>query len=64
MKHYIALGVSMKRTFICVINEYGKIIAKSSERTDPHLIGEYLEKLNFEEVAVCFESSSLTPYIN
>jgi hypothetical protein len=26
MKHYIGLDVSMKRTFICVINEQGKIV--------------------------------------
>ncbi len=45
MKHYIGLDVSMKRTFICVINEQGKIIHEGSENTDPHLIADYLSKL-------------------
>jgi predicted NBD/HSP70 family sugar kinase len=37
MKYYIELDVSMKRTFICVINEQGKIVREGSENTDPHL---------------------------
>jgi predicted NBD/HSP70 family sugar kinase len=32
MKHYIGLDVSMKRTFICVINELGKVIREGSEK--------------------------------
>jgi transposase len=42
MKHYIGLDVSMKTTFICVINEQGKIVREGSENTDPHLIADYL----------------------
>ena len=63
MKHYIGLDVSMKRTFICVINEQGKIIREGSENTEPHLIANYLSKLGLEEITVGFESGSLTPYL-
>lgn len=63
MKHYIGLDVSMKRTFICVINEQGKIVLEGSENTDPHLIADYLEKLGLEEMTVGFESGSLMPYL-
>jgi transposase len=63
MKHYIGLDVSMKKTFICVINEQGKIIREGSENTDPHLIADYLSKLGLEEMSVGFESGSLTPYL-
>ena len=56
MKHYIGLDVSMKRTFICVINELGKMIHEGSENTDPHLISDYLSKLSLEEMIVGFES--------
>ena len=63
MKHYIGLDVSMKRTFICVINEHGKIVHEGSENTDPHLITNYLSKLSLEEITVGFESGSLTPYL-
>lgn len=50
MKHYIGLDVSIKRTFICVINEHGKIIREGSENTEPHLIDDYLEKLEVTEM--------------
>jgi transposase len=63
MKHYIGLDVSMKRTFICIINEQGKIIHEGSENTDPHLIVDYLSKLSFEGMIIGFESGSLTPYL-
>lgn len=63
MKHYIGLDVSMKRTFICVLNEQGKIVHEGSESTDPHLIADYLSKLGIEEMTVGFESGSLTPYL-
>ena len=63
MKHYIGLDVSMKRTFICVINEQGKMMHEGSESTDPHLIADYLSKLGLEEIVLGFESGSLTPYL-
>lgn len=63
MKHYIGLDVSMKRTFICVLNEQSKIIHEGSENTDPYLIADYLLKLGIEEMTVGFESGSLTPYL-
>jgi len=33
----------MKRTFICVVNEHGKIIREGSENTEPHLIDNYIK---------------------
>lgn len=63
MKHYIGLDISMKRTFICVLNEQGKIVHEGSENTDPHLIADYLSKRGLEEMTIGFESGSLTPYL-
>ena len=63
MKHYIGLDVSMKRTFICVMNEQGKVVREGLENTDPHLIADYLSKLDLREMTVGFESGSLTPYL-
>lgn len=63
MKHYIGLDVSMERTFICVVNEAKTIVHEGSEKTNPHLIADYLEKLNLEEMSVGFESGSLTHYL-
>ena len=63
MKHYIGLDVSMKRTFICVLNEQGKIIHEGSEKTDPHLIMDYFSKINLQEIVVGFESGALSHYL-
>ena len=54
MKHYIGLDVSMKRTFICVMNEQGKVVREGLENTDPHLIADYLSKLDLREMTVGF----------
>lgn len=35
MKHYVGLDVSMKTTFICVLDEAGKVVHEGSEKTDP-----------------------------
>jgi transposase len=63
MKHYIGLDVSMKRTFICVLNEQGKIVHEGSEKTDPHLLADYFSKRDFQEIVVGFESGSLSHYL-
>lgn len=63
MRHYIGLDVSMKRTFICVVNEGGKIVHEGSEETDPAALADYLEKLNFKEIQIGFECGALTMYL-
>jgi len=69
MKYYIGLDVSMKRTFICVLNQDGKIIYEGSEVTDAHAISDHLflnnrlPKINFNEVLIGFESGSLSHYL-
>lgn len=63
MKHYIGLDVSMKRSFICVINEQGKIVHEGAEDTDPCKIADHLGKLNFEDPKIGFECGALTPYL-
>ncbi|QYF49211.1 Transposase ISRhOegibbosus7 [Candidatus Rhabdochlamydia oedothoracis] len=63
MKHYIGLDVSMKRTFICVLNEQGKIVHEGSEKTDPDLLADYFSKRDFQEIVVGFESGCLSHYL-
>jgi transposase len=63
VKHYIGLDVSMKTTFICIINEQCKVIHECSKSTDPHLIADYILQFSFEDILVGFESGSLTPYL-
>jgi transposase len=65
MKNYIGLDVSMKRTFICVVDQDGKITHEGSEKTDPHLIVDYFLKigLHLKDIVVGFESGSLSYYL-
>ncbi|KAG6559013.1 hypothetical protein RHABOEDO_000007 [Candidatus Rhabdochlamydia oedothoracis] len=46
MKHYIGLDVSMKRTFICVLNEQGK--------TDKNDVRGIAEALQSEEKSILY----------
>lgn len=62
MKYYVGLDVSMKKTYICILNEEGKIVHEGFEVSDPHLIVDYLSKLNLKNIIVGFESGSLSHY--
>jgi transposase len=63
MKHYVGLDISMKRTFICILDETGKLIHEGHEKTDPNLIAEYLDRKGYTDCLVGFESGSLTHYL-
>ena len=63
MKHYIGLDVSMKTTFICVLDKSGKVIHEGKEKTNPHAIADYLNKKGIEDYMLGFESGSLTNYL-
>jgi len=63
MKHYIGLDIAMKRTFICVLDEQGKIVHEGSEKTDPQLLADYFSKIGLQEIVVGFESGSLSHYL-
>lgn len=62
MKHYVGLDVSMKTTFICVVDEAGQVIHEGHEKTDPYAIADYLEKKGIKNVFLGFESGSLSHY--
>ena len=61
--YYVGLDVSMKKTFICILNEKGKIVHEGIENSDPHLIADYLSKTNFKNMIIGFESGSLSHYL-
>lgn len=63
MKYYVGLDVSMKTTFICILDEAGKVVHEGHEKTDPHLIADYLDKKGFKNCLLGFESGSLTHYL-
>lgn len=63
MTHYVGLDVSMKTTFVCILNESGEMIHEGEVKTDPHLIADYLDKKGFKNCLLGFESGSLTHYL-
>jgi transposase len=46
MKHYVGLDVSMKTTFLCIVDETGRIVKEGKTKTEPHLIADFLNKAN------------------
>ena len=63
MKHYVGLDVSMKKTSICIVNEQGKIVHESEEKTDPHALADAIERTGLKIELVGFESGSLSHYL-
>ncbi len=63
MKHYVRLDVSMKETFICVVDETGKIIYERRVQTDPELIAEQLKKSQVKVEKAGIESGSLSHWL-
>lgn len=63
MKHYVGLDISMKTTFICVLDDSGKIIHEGCEKTDPHAIADFLNQKGFKDCILGFESGCLTHYL-
>ncbi len=53
----------MKTTFICILNEEGQVVHESHEKTNPHLIADYLGKKGFKDCPVGFERGSFTHYL-
>lgn len=63
MNYYIGLDVSMKTTFICVLNKEGQICHEAQVDTDPTSIADHLDKQNIKNALIGFESGSLTHYL-
>jgi transposase len=49
MYHYIGLDVSLKETFVCVVDEKGTLVHQGSVSSDVEAIEKYLLKLGFKE---------------
>src|SRR3990167_3080532 len=63
MRYYAGLDVSMKETFICILDEEGQEVYESHTYTDPkHIYDEFL-KSGYELEKVGLESGSLSSYL-
>lgn len=63
MRHFVGLDVSMKETFICIVDEVGKIITQGRSKTDPGLIAQYLQKFEVCIAKAGIESGSLSHWL-
>lgn len=63
MKYYAGLDVSMKETFICIVDENGRIAYESREASDVKLIAKHLKSTGFYLTKVGLESGSLSHWL-
>jgi transposase len=63
MKYYAGLDVSMKETFVCVIDQSGKRLCEKSISTEPKAIFSYLNGLKLEIELVGLESGALSHWL-
>ena len=63
MRYYAGLDVSMKETFICILDEEGKKVYESRAYTDPNHIHDELMKSGHTLEKVGLESGSLSSYL-
>jgi len=63
MKYYAGLDVSMKETFVCVIDEQGKRLCEKAVSTDPSTIAKFLMNLEVSIELAGLESGSLSHWL-
>lgn len=63
MLHYAGLDVSMKTTFVCVVDEKGKVIKEAEIASRPEEIGHFLHKTGLQIEKIGLESGCLTHYL-
>lgn len=63
MNYYAGLDVSMKETFVCVVDEDGNIVLEGQIPTEPEEIAGFLKKADMPIKKVAIESGSLTHWL-
>jgi transposase len=63
MLHYAGLDVSMKTTFVCIVDEKGKVVKEAEVASQPEEIGSLLRQTGLQIEKVGLESGCLTHYL-
>ena len=63
MSHYAGLDVSVKTTFICIVNEKGKVVKELEAVSTPESIDSFLSGTGLKIEKVGLESGCLTYYL-
>ena len=63
MDQYVGLDVSLKETFVCVVDACGEVVCEKSVGTAPETIAEFIEKKAPGAVRVGLESGLLSTWL-
>ena len=63
MKYYAGLDVSMKETFVCVVDESGKRISETCISTEPKVIFSYFDSLKLNIELIGLESGAISHWL-
>jgi transposase len=63
MKYYAGLDVSLKATFISIIDERGKVVKEGSVSSDKASLSAYLKKQGFKYELIGIESGQLSIWL-
>src|ERR1700689_3807730 len=63
MRYYVGLDVSLKTTFVCILNEKGKRLQEEEVDSTPEAIDDFLKKSELKIEQIGLESGSLTHYL-
>ena len=63
MRYYAGLDISMKETFVCVVDEKGKKFCEKSVSTDPSTIASFIHGLEIPIEVAGLESGSLSHWL-
>ena len=63
MEQYVGLDVSLKETFVCVVDACGEVVCETSVGTTPETIAKFIEKRAPSAVRVGLESGLLSTWL-
>lgn len=64
MKLFVGLDVSLVKTSICVISEYGKIIKEAEAESEPEVLAGWLNELDGSIAAIGLEAGPLSQWLH
>ncbi|GAB5463257.1 IS110 family RNA-guided transposase [Hoeflea alexandrii] len=64
MKLFVGLDVSLVKTSICVISEYGKIIKEAEAESEPEVLARWLNELDGSIAAIGLEAGPLSQWLH